>query len=112
MALVKQGESLKDIMNTHILPCAKASDYEFWVKTAMEVLERHPENMPRARVFSHALWGLSNDTEWDQLEPWIQSSLSPKLWSEISPLFAGKGTPKTTAPPAQGDSDEVWRDTV
>jgi hypothetical protein len=52
-----------------------------------QVLERHHEGQPRARVFAHALWGVGTPEEWAVWEPWIQESLSAELYTEMAPLF-------------------------
>jgi hypothetical protein len=104
MQLKKNGENLKDLMNTDILPCARAGDFQFWVTTAMQVLEKHSNGMPRARVFAHALWGLAKSaSEWDELQPWIEDGLSPQLYSEMAPLFV-RETPAPSPGKATAES--------
>ena len=83
----KSGVNLKEVMNTEILPCAKAGDFEFWVKTAVGTLEKHAEGKPRARVFAHALWGLASDAEWAAWEPWIKAALTADGFASMAPLF-------------------------
>jgi len=87
MEMKKSGVNLKEIMNSDILPCAKAGDFEFWVTTAMQILEKHNEGKPRARVFAHALWGLASKEEWLVWEPWVKAGLSSKAYAEMAPLF-------------------------
>eukprot|EP00035_Acanthoeca_spectabilis_P011630 m.205319 g.205319 ORF g.205319 m.205319 type:complete len:282 (+) comp15408_c0_seq1:153-998(+) len=97
MELKKSGENLKERMCKDILPCARAGDFEFWVTTAMQVLEKHAEGQPRARVFAHALWGCATDSEWAEWQPWIEAGLSKDLYTQIAPLIA-RNLPLPTQP--------------
>jgi hypothetical protein len=76
----------------------------------MQVLEKHSNGMPRARVFAHALWGLAKSaSEWDELQPWIEDGLSPQLYSEMAPLFV-RETPVPS--PDKATSKAVVSDAV
>jgi hypothetical protein len=84
MQMVKGGISLKKVMLEELLPLVSGSpDFEFFVKFANEILEKHPENMPRVRVFDHALWAVSTPEEWKKCDQWIKETLTPKSYQEV-----------------------------
>jgi hypothetical protein len=84
MEMVKGGISLKKVMLEELLPMVSDSlDFEFFVKFANEILEKHPENMPRVRVFDHALWAVSTPEEWEKYDQWIKDTLTTKSYDEV-----------------------------
>lgn len=84
MAMVKGGVSLKKVMIEELLPMVSGSpDFEFFVKFANEILEKHPGNMPRVRVFDHALWAVSTPEQWKVYDQWIKETLTTKSYEEL-----------------------------
>jgi hypothetical protein len=89
MEMVKGGISLKKLMVEELLPMVSESlDFEFFVKFANEILEKHPENMPRVRVFDHALWAVSTPDEWKKYDRWIKESLTPTTYQEVQDVIS------------------------
>jgi hypothetical protein len=84
MEMVKGGISLKKVMQEELLPMVSESlDFEFFVKFANEILEKHTENMPRVRVFDHALWAVSSPEGWKKYDQWIKETLKNKSYQEV-----------------------------
>lgn len=84
MEMAKSGISLKKVMVEELLPMVTESlDFEFFVKFANEILEKHPENMPRVRVFDHALWAVSTADDWKKYDKWIKETLKPETYQEV-----------------------------
>lgn len=84
MALVKMGHSMKKIMIDDLLAAViNTKDFEFFVKFANEILEKHPAGMPRARVFDHALWAVSSPEQWLIYDQWIKETVSDKTYQEL-----------------------------
>ena len=83
--MAKEGVNMKQVMRDELLALILDSpDLEHFVKYANEVLERHADNMPRARVFDHALWAVSTADEWQKYDTWIQETVSEEQYREIS----------------------------
>ena len=72
-------------MMQELLPLVKDEE-EFFFGHACKTLEKHHENMPRARVFSHALWAASTPEQWATRKEIIKSALSEPAWTEIENL--------------------------
>jgi hypothetical protein len=82
--MMKDEKPLKKYMMQEILPTVKSSpDWEFFIKYANKILEKHDGGMPRARVFDQAIWAASSPAEWNIWSSWMQQSLSEKTWSEV-----------------------------
>lgn len=71
-----------------LLPAVK-DDEEFFFGHACSTLEKHHENMPRARVFAHALFAASTPEQWSSRKEIVKSSLSDTTWAEIEGLTEG-----------------------
>ena len=91
MEFVKGGHDLKLYMKTELLASitGDATEMDFFVKYANDVLERHPEGMPRVRVFDHALWAVSTEDEWKVYDAWIKDTVSPKTYMELQEAIKG-----------------------
>jgi hypothetical protein len=84
MTLVKMGHSMKKIMINDLLAAViDTEDFEFFVKFANEILEKHSGGMPRARVFDHALWAVSPPEQWMVYDRWIKETISDKTYQEL-----------------------------
>jgi hypothetical protein len=82
--MAQTGHNLKEYMQTEILPLVSNDpDFEFWVRYANDVLERHAEGMPRVRVFDHALWAVATPEQWAVWDKWIQETLSEEKYKEV-----------------------------
>lgn len=88
-AMAKAGEPMKKYMVEDILPTVSESDdFEFFVKYANKVLEKHDGGMPRVRVFDHALWAAATPAQWAVWNKWIEESLEDgKLYAELQSLI-------------------------
>ncbi|GAX10189.1 hypothetical protein FisN_3Lh384 [Fistulifera solaris] len=88
MEMKKAGEPMKKIMTHDILPLvSETSDYEFFVKYANQVLEKHHGGMPRARVFDHALWAASTPEEWKKVDGWIKNTLHESTYKQLQAVL-------------------------
>mmetsp|Transcript_14070 Transcript_14070/g.18348 ORF Transcript_14070/g.18348 Transcript_14070/m.18348 type:complete len:252 (+) Transcript_14070:243-998(+) len=84
MEMQKAGENVKKLMREELLDTVSGSpDFEFFVKFANEMLDKHPEGQPRARVWDHALWALATEEEWTVWDAWIKESLKPETYKEL-----------------------------
>lgn len=82
--LKNRGENLTVIMQTEILPLVEDDpDFEFFVKYANKMLHAHPGNMPRVRVFDHALWACVEPSKWAIYDQWIKESVPPERYAEV-----------------------------
>jgi hypothetical protein len=83
--MAKSGKhNMKQIMREEILASiVDSKDFEFWIKYANEVLERHPEGMPRVRVFDHALWAVASPAQWEEWDKWIKETVSAATYKEL-----------------------------
>jgi len=88
MEMKKAGVPLKKVMMEDLLPAVK-DDEEFFFGHACSTLEKHHENMPRARVFAHALFAASTPEQWSSRKEIVKSSLSDTTWAEIEGLTEG-----------------------
>lgn len=88
MAFVKMGHSLKKSMINDLLAAViDTEDFEFFVKYANEILEKHPGGMPRARVFDHALWAVSSPEQWKVYDQWIKETVSDTTYQELQAVI-------------------------
>mmetsp|Transcript_15261 Transcript_15261/g.16936 ORF Transcript_15261/g.16936 Transcript_15261/m.16936 type:complete len:220 (+) Transcript_15261:188-847(+) len=88
MAMKKMGLPLKKYMQEELLATIiETPDFEFFVKFANEMLERHPEGMPRVRVFDHALWAVSTPEQWGVYDKWIKETISEKSYQELQAVL-------------------------
>lgn len=88
MEMKKAGEPLKKFMIQDILPLvSETSDYEFFVKYANEILEKHDGGMSRARVFDHALWAVSTPEQWQKVDGWIKETLKESTYQELQAVI-------------------------
>lgn len=106
MALKKNGADLTEIMKKEIFALIKDSpDLEFFIKFANSTLDKHHGDMPRARVFDHALWAIATDAQWQLWDEWIQESLTPLRYAEIqAAIYPEKEQPTHSYEP-ENDSD-------
>lgn len=82
------GKPLKKFMCQEILPLVTESpDFEFWVKYANRILEKHHNGMPRARVFDHALWAAATPEQWKIWSVWMKEALSEKAYGELQAVL-------------------------
>lgn len=90
---IQAGANMRAIMVDNALaialatPPASANHFQFFVEFAMEILERHSEGKPRARVFAHALLACATDEQLPVWEGWIKASLSPELFAQIETVI-------------------------
>jgi len=82
-AMMESGVPLKKIMATELLPCVGDADMPFFLTFAMRMLERHAEDMPRARVFAHAISAVATAEQWQRWHPVVKESLSPGLYEQV-----------------------------
>lgn len=83
--MMKAEKPLKKYMVQDILPTVKSSpDWEYFIRYANEILEKHSNGMPRAFVFDHALWAASSPEEWNVWSKWIEDSLSDMAWQKVA----------------------------
>ena len=88
MEMKKMGKPLKKYMKEELLATiVNTPDFEFFVKFANEILERHSEGMPRVRVFDHALWAVSTPEQWKVYDKWIKDTLPDKSYQEIQAVL-------------------------
>lgn len=86
--MMKAQEPLKKFMVVDILPTVKGSpDWEFFIKYANTILDKHHGGMPRARVFDHALWAAATPEEWKTWSVWMKESLSEKTYKELEAVL-------------------------
>lgn len=84
MEMKKAGEPMKKFMTQDILPLvSETSDYEFFVKYANEILEKHDGGMSRARVFDHALWAASTPEQWTIVDGWIKETVEESTYNQL-----------------------------
>ncbi|EDQ86244.1 uncharacterized protein MONBRDRAFT_28495 [Monosiga brevicollis MX1] len=81
--LAASGFNLRQAMREHLLPAAVKMNIDHFVGYAMRVLEAHPGNMPRARVFAHALQFSATEEQWKAWHPIVKANLSPALYASI-----------------------------
>lgn len=86
MEMKKQGQPLKKIMMEEILAAIEDSEEAFFISHACKTLEKHHEGMPRARVFCHALWAASTESQWNSRKEIVKGAISVGLWNEIDGL--------------------------
>jgi hypothetical protein len=90
MEMKKSGKNLKALMQQEIFPiAAQHPDFEFFIKYANEVLERHPGGMPRVRVWDLAVWAAASTEEWKQIDKWIKETLSEATYKEVQDAING-----------------------
>jgi len=84
LALEEAGENMKELMVTEILALVVDSDdFKFFVQHANYMLDRHHGEMPKARVFDHALWVCATPEQWKIWRSWIKGSVSEERYNEI-----------------------------
>jgi hypothetical protein len=82
--MMKAKEPLKKFMVVEILPTVKGSpDWEFFIKYANEILDKHNNGMPKARVFDHALWAAATSEEWTTWSAWMKEALTEKTYAQL-----------------------------
>ena len=88
MIMMKQEgtSSIKKVMRTDIISAVLGDQERFFFSYSASMLESHSEGKPRARVFAHAVWALSDKFEWHKREKWIKESVSKETFSEIVDL--------------------------
>eukprot|EP00523_Entomoneis_sp_CCMP467_P017183 CAMPEP_0168770362 /NCGR_PEP_ID=MMETSP0725-20121227/2879_1 /TAXON_ID=265536 /ORGANISM="Amphiprora sp., Strain CCMP467" /LENGTH=271 /DNA_ID=CAMNT_0008819801 /DNA_START=24 /DNA_END=839 /DNA_ORIENTATION=- len=86
----KMGVPMKKLMIQELLALVVDSpDFEFFVKFANEILEKHTGGMPRARVWDHALWAVATPDQWTVWDAWIKETLKPETYQELQDAIAG-----------------------
>eukprot|EP00121_Abeoforma_whisleri_P006584 Awhi_evm1s5992 len=93
---VYQGTNMKALMRDEIFPIAASDkDFPLFLTYAMQKSEKHPGNMPRARVFAHAVQSISTDEEWEERKIYLFAGLSEDLKNaiitEVGPDFLKGG---------------------
>lgn len=83
-AFAKKGFDLKKGVRQCLWPAIPAGEEGFFITFAMQILEKHPEGMPRARVFAHAVWAVSTEEEWTSRHAAVKEGLSPELYAKIA----------------------------
>lgn len=82
------GKPLKKYMCQDILPLVSASpDFEFFIKYANRILEKHSGGMPKVRVFDHALWAAATPDQWRLWSGWMKEALSEKAFAELEAVL-------------------------
>ena len=82
MQMKKDGHPMKKIMIQDVLSLVVDSeDFEFFVKFANEMLEKHSEGQPRVRVFDHALWAVATKEQWTVWDAWIKETVKPETYT-------------------------------
>jgi len=87
MGMKKRGLPLKKFMIEELLAAIPRDDMEFFVSFANQVLDRHSNGMPRARVFDHALWAVSTPEQWETYDLWIQKSVGEEAYKELQAII-------------------------
>ena len=83
--MIKEGASMRQLVRDELMALIVDSpDMEHFVKYANEILVRHADNMPRARVFDHALLAVSTPQEWDKYDAWIKETMPDEVYQEIN----------------------------
>jgi hypothetical protein len=62
-------------------------DFEFFIKYANEMLDKHNGGMPKARVFDHALWAVATPDQWNQWSGWMKESLAEKTYEDLQSVL-------------------------
>lgn len=65
-AMKEKGVNLMEAMKNNMFAIAAVNNMEHFLGYGMRVLERHHENMPRARVFAHAIYAVSTEEQWNE----------------------------------------------
>jgi hypothetical protein len=82
-------EPLKKFMVVEILPTVKGTpDWEFFIKYANTILDKHNNGMPKARVFDHALWAAATPEEWTIWSAWMKEALTEKTYKQLEAALA------------------------
>lgn len=85
-AMAKAGVPLKKVMAEDLFPAVHPDEEEFFISHAMKTLEKHPQGMPRARVWAHALWSVSTPEQWAVRREYVRAAVSEDLFKEIDGL--------------------------
>lgn len=84
MAMKEKGVPLKKVMQDELLSCAIGKkDMDFFVGFAMRMSEKYPGDMPRARVWAHALSAAATEAQWKEWHPIVKKNLSAELYAKI-----------------------------
>ena len=87
MKMKKSGVPLKKVMMTEILPAAVTADMKFFLVFAMQKLEKVSQEMPRARVFAHAIQANATEDQWVEWKEHIKEGLSAEGYEKIRALL-------------------------
>mmetsp|Transcript_32863 Transcript_32863/g.68503 ORF Transcript_32863/g.68503 Transcript_32863/m.68503 type:complete len:258 (-) Transcript_32863:146-919(-) len=83
---------LKKFMKRDVLAgIARSFGFEFFVRYAVEILDKHHGGMPRVRVYGYALWAVATRKEWQQWKVWIQESVSESAFQELEEVIKQEG---------------------
>jgi len=85
---VEDGHPMKKYMQEELLAAIDEDQLEFFITFACEILEKHPEGQPRAKVFTHALYASAKPEQWSQWDKWIKESLSEKTYNELQEVIS------------------------
>ena len=88
MKLAKAGKPMKQYMVEDIFSLLPEEHLEFFIKFSNQMLEKHKEGMPRARVFNHALWAIATPEQWELWSSWIERALTPDEYKETQDAIA------------------------
>eukprot|EP00527_Entomoneis_sp_CCMP2396_P005948 CAMPEP_0198140252 /NCGR_PEP_ID=MMETSP1443-20131203/3449_1 /TAXON_ID=186043 /ORGANISM="Entomoneis sp., Strain CCMP2396" /LENGTH=265 /DNA_ID=CAMNT_0043802625 /DNA_START=233 /DNA_END=1030 /DNA_ORIENTATION=- len=84
MEMKKNGVDLKTVIVEEVLAAVvDLPDFEFFIKFGNEILEKHHQGQPRARVWDHALWAVATEEQWVVWDAWIKESLWPEPYEEV-----------------------------
>ena len=81
--LAQSGKPLKMFMQKEILPLVPPEELKFFIQFASEILQNHEDNMPRVRVFNHALWAAATPEQWKEWQVWIKEVLPEEKYKEV-----------------------------
>lgn len=101
--LSDKGINLRDAMRESVLAAISPDEKAFFISYALEKLERHPEGMPRTRVFVHALSAVADSQEeWDCERALVQSALSPAEYQKVCAEVSINAFGEAAYPPGKG----------
>lgn len=92
--IIRHKFPVKKYIKTDILPVLLAhdGDMEFFIRFSNEILQKHDvvdgKPMPRVRVFDHALWALATSEQWTEWSAWIQDTVTPEKYQELTTAIA------------------------
>ena len=83
--LMQSGHPMKQYMKEEIL--ANVQDMEFFIQFAVGTLEHDSQEMPRFRLFAHALWAVATPKEWQIWNKWTQSTVTAETYAQLQSVL-------------------------